>query len=161
MTRTWTVTELAVDDPLARELLWRYFEDVASSYHGRPATEAEVGAAMAEDPSDDLVPPGAVFLVAFRDGVPAGCAGVRFGGDGFAELTRVFVLPDARGDGGGAALLEAAERAALDRGMHTIRLDTRSDLVPARRLYTRHGYLAVPAFTAGPYAECWYAKALR
>lgn len=30
-----------------------------------------------------------------------------------------------------------------------------------RRLYTRHGYRPVPAFSAGPYAECWYAKTLR
>jgi hypothetical protein len=41
-----------------------------------------------------------------------------------------------------------------------LRLDTRGDLVEARRLYARHGYLEIPAFSEGPYAEHWLGKTL-
>ena len=41
-----------------------------------------------------------------------------------------------------------------------LQLDTRHDLVEARRLYARHGYHEVPAFNAEPFAEHWLAKDL-
>ncbi|HKN98091.1 MAG TPA: GNAT family N-acetyltransferase [Pseudonocardiaceae bacterium] len=143
-------------DSVAAGLLRRYFTDVAGSWYGRPATAAELAAALAEDPSDHL----AVFLVGYLAGEPLGCAGLSFATPGFAELARVFVAPEARGTGGGAALLAAAERHAVEHGAHTIRLDTRLDLAAARHLYATHGYHEVPAFTTGPYAQCWYAKRL-
>jgi len=42
-----------------------------------------------------------------------------------------------------------------------LRLDTRRDLVEARRLYARHGYTEVRPFSAGPYSDHWYEKAIR
>jgi hypothetical protein len=58
--------------------------------------------------------------------------------------------------GGCHALLAAAEDAALD-GLraHTMRLDTRHDLVEARALYAAHGDVEIPACSHGPYAEHW------
>jgi GNAT superfamily N-acetyltransferase len=140
----------------ATSLLRDYFTDVASSYYRRPATAAEVDAALADDPSDDL----ACFLVGRYDGVPSGCAGLRPIDPGIAELTRMFVHPRARRTGGGHALLCAAEDAALDLGAHTMRLDTRHDLVEARALYAAHGYAEIPAYSHGPFAEHWYEKRL-
>lgn len=159
MAHGWSVTRTPVHDPVAADLLRRYFFDVASSYYGRVATGDEVNSALAQDPSDDLVPPGGLFLVGRYHGVASGCVGLRFGPPGFAELTRMFVTPEVRGTGGGGTLLAAAEAQAGD--AHTIRLDTRLDLTEARRLYERHGYRPVPAFSDGPYAQCWYAKQLR
>jgi GNAT superfamily N-acetyltransferase len=80
---------------------------------------------MAEDSSDDL----ACFLVGRYEGVPSGCVGLRLITPGIAELTRLYVLPAARRTGGGRALLQAAEEAAFRLGAHTMRLDTRHDLV--------------------------------
>lgn len=154
----WSVVETGVDSPVSVDLVRRYFFDVASSFHGRAATDAEVDAAIDADHSDDLAPPTGIFLVGRYHGVPAGCAGLRFGA-GFAELRRMFVVPDVRGTGGGATLLAAAEQVAAGHA-DTIRLDTRLDLTSARRLYETHGYRSVPAFSHGPYAEVWYAKAL-
>lgn len=159
MRHGWSVLVTPVADPVATDLLWRYFFDVASSWYGRPATGDEVARALAEDPSDDLVPPDGLFLVGRYHGVPSGCVGLRFGPPGFAELTRMFVVPEVRGTGGGTTLLAAAEQQTT--GQHTIRLDTRSDLTSARRLYETHGYRAVPAYSHGPYTEVWYAKQLR
>lgn len=160
MTADWSVVATAVADPVAVDLLRRYFFDVASSYYHRPATDDEVAQALAEDPSDDLRPPAGLFLVGRFGEIPAGCVGLRFGPAGFAELTRMFVSPDARGTGGGPALLAAAERLASDNGVRTLRLDTRLDLLAARRLYVSHGFRAIPAYSTGPYAQCWYAKEL-
>jgi GNAT superfamily N-acetyltransferase len=152
----WTVTATPLADRAATGLLRRYFADVASSYWGRPATDAEVTEVLIENPSDDV----AVFLVGRRAGVPAGCVGLRFDLPGFATLTRMFVTPAARGTGGGATLLAHAEDRARDCGAHTMRLDTRQDLTSARRLYETHGYQEVPAFSHGQYQEVWYAKEL-
>ncbi len=41
-----------------------------------------------------------------------------------------------------------------------LRLDTRADLLEARRLYARHGYREAPPFSRRPYADYWYEKAL-
>jgi GNAT superfamily N-acetyltransferase len=154
----WSVVETPVTDPISADLLRRYIFDVASSYWGRPATDAEVTAVIAEQPKDELVAPNGLFMVAHLGDEPAGCVGLRLGPSPFAELTRVFVAPEARGQGGGPLLLAAAEDAARRHGVRTIRLDTRLDLLAARRLYTAHGYREVPAFNQGPYRECWYAK---
>jgi ribosomal protein S18 acetylase RimI-like enzyme len=154
----WTVLETPVTDATAADLLRRYIFDVASSYYGRPATDDEMTVALADNPNDDLVAPGGLFMVAWHGGVPVGCVGLRLGPPPFAELTRVFITPEARGQGGGPVLLTAAEDAARRHGVRTIRLDTRLDLLAARRLYTANGYREIPAFAVGPYKEVWYAK---
>jgi hypothetical protein len=61
----------------ARWVLRAYFEDVAARYYGRPTTEGEIAAAMREDPSDDLVLPRGLMLVAHEEGAVLGCAGLR------------------------------------------------------------------------------------
>lgn len=161
-TTTWSVTDTPVTDAAAQDLLLRYMIDVATSYHGRPPTDAELVTALAEHPNDVLVPPAGLFLVAWRDGEPAGCVGVRFGPAGFAELKRMYVAPAGRGQGGGRVLLAAAEDRARAHDVHTMRLDTRLDLLPARSLYAKHGYTEIPRFnTDDPYAECWYGKRIR
>jgi GNAT superfamily N-acetyltransferase len=81
--------------------------------------------------------------------------------DGLGEVTRVFVTPSARGGGLGRLLMVELEQMARAQGLHTLRLDTRSDLVEARALYAALGYVEVPAFNNGQYAEHWFAKDLR
>lgn len=75
-------------------------------------------------------------------------------------MVKVYVSPDGRGRGLGPRLVEEVERHAADHGCTTVRLDTRSDLVEARRLYARLGYVEVDPFNAGPYADHWLAKDL-
>ncbi|GAA0644019.1 GNAT family N-acetyltransferase [Streptomyces malaysiensis subsp. malaysiensis] len=160
----WTVAARPVDDPVSAVLLREYLVDVADRYYqlheGRDSTREEIEQAHAEMPSDDLAPPGGVFLLAHHDGELAGCAGLRLLDAHTAELKRVFVRPAKRGLGGGAALLAAVEAAAGALGAGRIVLDTRRDLAEARALYARHGYREVPAFTEGPYAEVWMGKEL-
>jgi len=113
----------------ARQVLRAYFAEVASRYYGRPATDEEVAAAMREDPSDDLTPPGGLLLVAVQDGAVLGCAGLRLLPGGIGEITRVYVMPAARRHGLGSRLLDELETHARDHQVTTLRLDTRRDLV--------------------------------
>jgi GNAT superfamily N-acetyltransferase len=144
----------------ARHALRAYFEEVASRYYGRQANEDEIATAMREDPSGDLVPPQGLLLVAQENGGVLGCAGLRLLPSQIAEVTRVFVVAAARRRGLGSRLLRCLEDHARERGVSTLRLDTRRDLIEARRLYARHGYREVRPFSNGPYADYWFEKNL-
>lgn len=78
--------------PRALAMLYAYYDNVASSYYGRPATPEEVSAAMLDEPSDDLRAEEGIFAIATRGAAPVGCGGVRFVDSSIGELTRVFVL---------------------------------------------------------------------
>ena len=164
-----SIEAVGPDSEAARAALRLYVDDVASRYYGRQATCAEIDAALADDPSDDLAAPDGVLLVAFDDDAAAaassppavvGCAGLRVLPGGIGEVCRVFVTVSARGGGLGARLMAELERLARARDLRLLRLDTRHDLVEARRLYARLGFREVPPFNADRYAEHWFAKAL-
>ncbi|GAB3568181.1 hypothetical protein GCM10027445_17770 [Amycolatopsis endophytica] len=89
-----------------------------------------------------------------------GCVGIRVVDVTITELTRLFVYPSARGQGGGAHLLRAAEIAAQRLGSTRMRLDTRHDLVEPRRLYAKHGYREIEAPAQRLYADHWFEKRL-
>ena len=170
-----SIEAVGPDSEAARAALRLYVDDVASRYYGRQATCAVSDAALADDPSDDLAAPDGVLLVAFAaaaasaDAASAsasslaavvGCAGLRVLPGGIGEVCRVFVTVSARGGGLGARLMAELERLARARDLRLLRLDTRHDLVEARRLYARLGFREVPPFNADRYAEHWFAKAL-
>ncbi|MER6116041.1 GNAT family N-acetyltransferase [Streptomyces sp. NPDC001743] len=157
---TWTVTPERFDSPDAAALRRDYYDEVASRYWGRPATAEEIDEGLTDDGSEQLAPPAGEFVVGRFEGRAAACAGLILLDAGVAELTRVYVRPEARGTGGGGLLLTAVESLASALGVRQIRLDTRHDLVEARGLYAKHGYREVPAFHRRPYAEHWFAKEL-
>ena len=69
-----------------------------------------------------------------------------------ALLWDVRVAPDARRQGVGSALLEAAEERARDRGARSLRVETQDVNVPACRFYHAHGF-RLERTTHGAYAE--------
>ena len=87
-----------------------------------------------------------VFVVAYVDGEPAGCGGVRDFGDGTAELKRVYVDPRFRGQGIGRALVEHLEAYAVSAGATRLLLETGKLLEPAVRLYERCGFQEIPRY---------------
>jgi GNAT superfamily N-acetyltransferase len=143
-----------------RAVLTAYFHDIVSRYYGREATPDEVDAAMRAEPSDDLCPPHGLLLVARRDAAVMGCAGLRLLAAHVGEITRVFVVPQARRHGLGRQLLRAVQDAAREHGVTRLRLDTRSDLIEARELYARSGYQETAPFNDGRFADHWYEKTL-
>lgn len=159
-TSEWTVAATPVDHPDAAAVLRAYYDDIVGRYYGRPATTAEVDTAMADEPSDDLVPPTGILLVARRGAEIAGCLGLRLATPALGELTRMYVLPGARGNAVGGRLILAVEAAARELGVAAIRMDTRADLVEARALYAKHGYREVEPFNDSRYADHWFEKQL-
>jgi GNAT superfamily N-acetyltransferase len=140
----WTVEAVDPDGPVGMGLLREYYTEIVDRYWGRPQPSEVVDQVLVEEPSHDLVPPTGLLLAS----------------PDIAELTRVFLRPSLRGRGGAAVLLAELERAAVAVGLTTARLDTRKDLVEARRLYARHGYVEIPAFNDSPYADHWFEKRL-
>ena len=80
------------------------------------------------------------FYVAWLDGDPVGCAGVRvFGGE--AELTRLFVTNRARGIGVSEKLVRAVIAGVRNSGHSQLRLETHRPTMPvAYDLYRRLGF---------------------
>ncbi|WP_051852890.1 GNAT family N-acetyltransferase [Streptomyces aureocirculatus] len=161
---SWAVAPEPVGSAAAVALWRAYYTEVSDRWYelreGRRTDGAELERGIAADTGAELSPPAGVLLLARHDGEPAGTAGVHLLAPGTAELTRVFILPGLRGKGGGAVLLTAAEEAARALGATRVLLDTRHDLVEARALYVRHGYVEGPPHNTGTYAERWYRKDL-
>ncbi|MET7745609.1 GNAT family N-acetyltransferase [Streptomyces sp. NPDC005385] len=175
MTSAWTVTPEASDSSVALDLWRAYYTEVSDRWfqvhEGRdtPVEELE-REVIASNDHGTLAPPAGMLLVGRYGGAPMGTAGVHLlnyqGATGAeptepaAELKRVFVLKEARGTGGGPALLTAAEDAARALGARIMLLDTRSDLAEAWSLYERNGYERTVPHNNDPYAERWYRKRL-
>ena len=92
---------------------------------------------MRDEPSDHLVPPRGLLLVARAGDTVLGCAGLRPLPNGIGEVTRVRVAVNAHGRGLGSRPPRNLEDEARQRQLTTLRLDTRGDLVEARRRYAR------------------------
>ena len=120
----------------------------------------EIDAVLRDEPSNDLILPSGLLVVAVADRKPVACGGVRFLCEGIAELTRVHVATPLRRRGLGARIVRHLERQALDHGRSRMRLDVRGDLIEARAMYARLGYREVPRFNEHPYVEHWFEKRL-
>jgi putative acetyltransferase len=94
---------------------------------------------------DAIFQPHIRFFLAFRDGQPVGCGGVGFF-DGFAELKRMYVRPEARGQGIADALVARLARESAAAGHDLLRLETGSRSLAAIRFYQRAGFGPCPPF---------------
>jgi putative acetyltransferase len=86
------------------------------------------------------------FVAGFVDGRPVACGAVQPLGDGVGELKRMYVRPPFRGQGLSRLILAALEERAMQRGLHTLRLETGRYLAPALGLYQGAGYRPIPLF---------------
>ncbi|MHC5908657.1 GNAT family N-acetyltransferase [Streptomyces sp. S6] len=161
---TWTITPEPPDSPAATALWRAYYTEVSDRWYllheGRPTDPAELEHEITAHTGAELAPPKGTLLVARYDGEAAGTAGVRRLDADTAELTRVYLLPELRGKGGSALVVDAAENAARAWGATRMILDTRADLVEARALYARLGYTETAPHNDDPYADHWFTKPL-
>ncbi len=91
------------------------------------------------------VAPGGCFRVLLStQGQIVGCGGIKPLNAREAELRKMYLLPQARGLGLGAALLRQLIDFARARGCQRVVLDTASVLKDAIALYQRNGFLRQP-----------------
>ena len=84
---------------------------------------------------------GAFWAVEDERGRVCACVGVDFAEAGMAELHRLYVRPDQRGNGLGSRLVAHVEAYARGRGAGRIVLWSDTRFTTAHRLYTRLGYV--------------------
>lgn len=92
--------------------------------------------------------PRSAYFVLERDGVVAGGGGIAplaGGDDDTCELRKMYFLPEARGLGGGAAMMARCLDAARGFGFRRCYLETLRGMDAAKRLYERSGFARIDA----------------
>jgi len=90
------------------------------------------------------------FFLARRDGETVGCGGVAVFDD-FAEVKRMYVRPQARGQGVADAIMGKLIGVTREAGLSVLRLETGIRSLPALAFYRRSGFRDCAAFK--PYAS--------
>jgi putative acetyltransferase len=118
------------------------------------------------DPDDlhaaHLAPPHGVFVVAWVDGVPVSCGGVRQYDATTGEIKRMYTVPDARRRGISRAVLEQLETRAAAIGYTRLVLETGLRQPEAIALYESAGYASIEPYgfyKTAAMSRC-YAKSL-
>jgi len=102
--------------------------------------------------------PRGVLLLAWSDGVPAGCVGVRPLDAAAGELKRLYVRPAYRGRGLARRLATAVLAEARSRGYSRILLDTLPTMIEAQRLYKDLGFREIQPYRPNPVAGTKYME---
>lgn len=102
-----------------------------------------------------------VFLVGYIEEQAVACGAISQLSDGIAEIKRVYVKPQARGQGLSKLLLKRLEQEALQMGFTTLRLETGTRQPESLGLYRNAGYIDIPKFgeyVNDPFSICMEKK---
>jgi ribosomal protein S18 acetylase RimI-like enzyme len=152
---TVVIAEEPADSDAVRECFARYYEELDCRFEGGFDVSAALPLGV-----EDLTPPRGLVLVARMDGQPVGCGAVRLAAPRIAEIKRMWVSPEARGQGLGGRLLAELEAHAVRAGKSVARLETNRSLVEAIALYGRRGYREVAPFNDEVHGDHWFEKDL-
>jgi len=100
---------------------------------------------------EKLLKQSVTFFVARQEEAAAGCAGVQFYGTEYAELKRMYVRPDFRGEGIAKKLLNHIADFTRENDIPILRLETGIHQTEAIGLYEKYGFKRVSPF--GEYKE--------
>lgn len=134
---TLVLSASAYDEPVAARLVEAVQQVYVERYGGPDITPV--------DPAE-FAPPRGLFLVGHVDGDPVACGGWRIMEPGLAELKRMYVAPERRGQGLSRVLLAALEDEARAAGIERLRLETGSRQPEAIGLYETSGYARIEKF---------------
>ena len=146
------------DDPRALALRTAMDVEMTALYAGRSAAQSDadqaaVTAALAIDPETIVH----TVIAIDDDGSAVGHAALRPLGESL-EVKKVFISEEARGRGLSRALMGELERAALERDIHSLVLQTGNLQLAAIALYEAVGYRSVEVwapYTAIPASLCY------
>lgn len=79
-----------------------------------------------------------------------GCVALRYSSDGWCEMKRLYVVPEARGLRLGEKLVEAIIAQAKVLGYRGIRLDTLPEMTAAQQLYHRYRFVELEPYYDTP-----------
>ena len=98
----------------------------------------------------DYVPPAGRLLCADHAGRVVGCVALRALDEKRCEMKRLYVLPEARRERAGQALVAQIVAEARAAGYEAMYLDTAPGMEKAQALYQRFGFSDVPPYTFNP-----------
>lgn len=138
------IVTIAYDHPDAQKLIAEVQQEYVVRY-GEPDVSPV-------DP-EQFAPPQGQFYVGYSDGVPVACGGWRAHDGpapdfqpGDAEMKRLYVSANLRGNGLSRRMLAELERSAADAGRTRMVLETGVVQPEAIGLYTASGYTRIPKF---------------
>ncbi len=155
--RTWSIEVCDPEDDRASSAVRAYAAELDELLGASSPTIAD------PDPGAYRAPRG-TFLVVVDAGEAVGCAGLRvtevppYGA--VAEVKRMWVSGRLRGQGVGRALLEHLHEEAVDRGLDRVVLDSKRELLDARRLYLAAGYRDMEPYGDNADATAWMGRRL-
>ena len=145
-------------DPASRTL----FDEYLALVRERSGVEDFAPAERIFATEDAFAGDDSAWIVAYLDGSPVGCAGLRTLAPGVGEIKRMFVTQRARGRGLGRRLLGALEARAAAAGHTHVRMLTTPMLREACALYAAAGYTETERRELGDRpTEIWLEKTLR
>ena len=108
----------------------------------------------------EFIPPDGLFVVAYADEAPIGCAGFKRIEDQRAEIKRLYVSREGRRDGVARRILEHLEAAARAAGFVAVRLDTGNQQPESLALFRSTGYQEIADYNRNLFASYWFEKPL-
>lgn len=143
---------------------WRHAVDLVREYGA--SLGVDLGFQRFEQELEELAeaygPPGAVMLLAWVDGQPAGCGGLRplpeVDYPNACEMKRLYVRRAFRRFGLGRQLAQALIDHGLRAGYSSLLLDTLDDMEAARGLYESLGFVEIPPYYYNPIPGSHYLK---
>ncbi|MBI1376390.1 MAG: GNAT family N-acetyltransferase [Frankiales bacterium] len=150
--RRWSIEVCDPEDERARNAVRAYSTELDQLLGASSPTIAD------PDPGAYREPAGTFLVVVDRDEV-LGCGCLRvidvppYGQ--VAEVKRMWVSPRLRGQGAGRALLERLHAEARRRGLRRVVLDSKRELLDARRLYLAAGYRDIAPYGDNADATVW------
>ncbi|HEY4370180.1 MAG TPA: GNAT family N-acetyltransferase [Steroidobacteraceae bacterium] len=136
---TLTIKPESIESPVVAELILALNAELEERYPEEGANHFRL------DPAE-VAPGRGVFLVAYADGVAAGCGAVRVNGPGIAEIKRMFVVPAYRGRGIAGQVLAQLEVHARELGVRQLVLETGVRQPESIAVYRRAGFDEIPLF---------------
>jgi len=131
----------SADNPAIAAIIRTVMPEFGADGPGFAIHDAEVG-----DMHGAYARTGCAYFVVVADGKVRGGGGIAplDGEAGICELRKMYFLPELRGLGAGAALMQRCLDAARALGYRQCYLETLTGMDAAQKLYAKHGFERIP-----------------